>query len=203
MIENHEMMENILSLIWNGKNDDVMKKCIPFFYLDNMIMDDVSLKKLQDENTIRQLVKNSMEGRYSNGIGDAVLAEIEKKLKEVCAKHGLEYQKNIRIHVLDRAVSFVLESSAKLNLILDVSYSVTTSSSQGRKKEVARKTIEILKKERSKNKNIVYVNFLDGAGWFGRQSDLKEIYRCSDYVLNFKNIDLLESIIDSHIDEWF
>lgn len=202
MMESPAMMESILNLIWDGKNDDRMKACIPSFYLDNMAMDATTLSKLQDENNVRQLVKRGLEGRYSNGIGDAVLADIEKELKRVCAKHGLEYQKNIRVPLLDRAVSFVLESPSKPTLILDVSYSVTTSSSQGSKKGAARKTVEALKKERAQGKNIVYVNFLDGAGWIGRQADLREIHRCSDYVLNFQNIGLLEDIIDAHIDEF-
>lgn len=202
MMESPAMMESILNLIWDGKNDDRMKACIPSFYLDNMAMDATTLSKLQDENSVRQLVKRGLEGRYSNGIGDAVLADIEKELKRVCAKHGLEYQKNIRVPLLDRAVSFVLESPSKPTLILDVSYSVTTSSSQGSKKEAARKTVEALKRERAQGRNIVYVNFLDGAGWIGRQADLREIHRCSDYVLNFQNIGLLEDIIDAHIDEF-
>ena len=94
-----------------------------------------------------------------------------------------------------------MESPAKPKLILDVSYSVTTSSSQGSKKEAARKTEAVIKAERNVGNNILFVNFLDGAGWIGRQADLREIHRCSDYVLNFQNMGLLEDIIDAHIDE--
>lgn len=201
MMESPAMMESVLNLIWDGKNDEKMKACIPAFYLENMSMDTTTLQKLRDENSVRQLVKRGLEGRYSNGIGDAVLSDIEKELKRVCAKHGIEYQSNVRVPLLDRTVSFVLESPAKPKLILDVSYSVTTSSSQGSKKEAARKTVETIKKEHDTGKNIIYVNFLDGAGWIGRQADLKEIHRCSDYVLNFQNMGLLEDIIDTHIDE--
>lgn len=202
MMESPAMMESILNLIWNGKNDDKMKACIPAFYLENMIMDETTLSKLQDENTVRQLAKRGLEGRYSNGIGDAVLADIEREIKRVCAKHGLEYQKNVRMPILDRAVSFVLESSIQPKLIIDVSYSVTTSSSQGSKKEAARKTVEVLSSEKSAGRNIVFVNFLDGAGWIGRQADMKEIHRCSDYVLNFRNLGMLEDIVDARISDF-
>ena len=51
-------------------------------------------------------------------IGDAILADIEKELKRACSKHGLEYQKNVRIPKLDRAVSFVLESLPSRSLSL-------------------------------------------------------------------------------------
>lgn len=54
-----------------------------------------------------------------------------------------------------------------------VSFSVTTSSRQGGKRKDARKTVEVINKERAKGGKIIYVNFLDGAGWIGRQADLK------------------------------
>ena len=57
--------------------------------------------------------------------------------------------------ILDRAVSFVLESPVKPKLILDVSYSVTTSSSQGGKRKDARKTVEVINKERAKGGKIM------------------------------------------------
>ena len=199
MMDSPAMMESILNLIWDGKNDDKMKACIPAFYLENMAIDETTLNKLQDENIVRQLVKRGLEGRYSNGIGDAVLADIEREIKRVCAKHGLEYQKNVRVPILDRAVSFVLESPTQPKLIIDVSYSVTTSSSQGSKKEAARKTVEVLSREKAAGRNIIFVNFLDGAGWIGRQADMREIHRCSDYVLNFQNLGMLEDIVDAHI----
>ena len=202
MMDSPAIMESILNLIWNGKNDEKMKACIPAFYLENMAMDETTLKKLQDESLVRQLVKRGLEGRYSNGIGDAVLADIEREIKRVCAKHGLEYQKNVRVPLLDRAVSFVLESPMQPKLIIDVSYSVTTSSSQGSKKEAARKTVEVLSREKAAGRNIVFVNFLDGAGWIGRQADMREIHRCSDYVLNFQNLGMLEDIIDAHISDF-
>lgn len=202
MMESPAMMESILNLIWNGKNDEKLKACIPAFYLENMAMDETTLKKLQDESLVRQLVKRGLEGRYSNGIGDAVLADIEREIKRVCAKHGLEYQKNVRVPLLDRAVSFVLENPMQPKLIIDVSYSVTTSSSQGSKKEAARKTVEVLSREKAAGRNIVFVNFLDGAGWIGRQADMREIHRCSDYVLNFQNLGMLEDIIDAHISDF-
>ena len=202
MMESPAMMESILNLIWNGKNDEKMKTCIPAFYLENMAMDETTLKKLQDESLVRQLVKRVLEGKYSNGFGDSVLADIEREIKRVCAKHGLEYQKNVRVPLLDRAVSFVLENPMQPKLIIDVSYSVTTSSSQGSKKEAARKTVEALSREKAAGRNIVFVNFLDGAGWIGRQADMREIHRCSDYVLNFQNLGMLEDIIDAHISDF-
>lgn len=199
MLESPSMMEIILDLLWDGKNNSKFRSCVPMFYLENMSIKECISTKIQDNRSVRQLVKRGLEGTYSNMIGDAILDEIEKKIKKVCSELDLEYQKNGRVPILDRAVSFVIGSAAKPKFILDVSYNVTTSSSQGSKKEAARKTEVIVKNERLQGNDVIYVNFLDGAGWIARQSDLREIYRCSDYVVNIQNIGLLEDIIDANI----
>ena len=58
---------------------------------------------------------------------------------------------------------------------------------------------EIRRHNIQKGKNIAFVNLCDGAGWLARQADLKRIYDCSDYVINLKNLNLLEEIILYHI----
>jgi len=202
MMESPAMMESVLNLILNGRDDENLKAKIPSFYLDNMVVDKTTLRKLTDKNLIRLFVKRGLEGKYSNKIGDLILRQIEDKIRAVCAKHGLEYKDDVRVPILDRTVSFVLESPLNPKIIIDVSFSVTTSSSQNSKKESARKTVEVLNRQRESGNNIIYINFLDGAGWIGRQADMREIHRCSDYVLNFNNLNLLEDIVDSYIAEF-
>ena len=200
MMDSPAMMESVLDLLYDGRNDERMKAKIPFFYLDNMGITEATLAKLQNKDSIRLFVKRGLEGKYSNNIGDLILEDIERKINQVCVKHGLDYEKNVRVSILDRAVSFVLESPTDPKIIIDVSYSVTTSSAQGNKKNAARKTEDTLKKEREKGNQIIYVNFLDGAGWIGRQADMREIHRCSDYVINFNNLNLIEDIITSYVE---
>lgn len=200
MMDSPAMMESVLDLLYDGRNDERMKAKIPFFYLDNMGITEATLAKLKNKDSIRLFVKRGLEGKYSNNIGDLILEDIERKINQVCVKHGLDYEKNVRVPILDRAVSFVLESPTDPKIIIDVSYSVTTSSAQGNKKNAARKTEDTLKKEREKGNQIIYVNFLDGAGWIGRQADMREIHRCSDYVINFNNLNLIEDIITSYVE---
>lgn len=201
MMESPAMMESVLNLLWDGRNDERLKAKIPFFYLDNMGINDVTLNKLTNKDLIRLFVKRGLEGKYSNNIGDLILTDIENKIKSLANKYGLDYEKNVRVPLLDRAVSFVLETAVDPKIIIDVSYSVTTSSAQGDKKNVARKTEDVLKKEKASGNDIIYINFLDGAGWIGRQADMREIHRCSDYVINFNNINLLEDIIADYVNK--
>jgi hypothetical protein len=44
-------------------------------------------------------------------------------------------------------------------------------------------------------KKIITINVIEGAGWVGRQSDLRQIYDYSDYTLNVANIGLIDQII--------
>ena len=199
MMDSPAMMESVLNLLWDGRNDEKLKAKIPFFYLDNMGINEATLNKLQNKDSIRLFVKRGLEGKYSNNVGDLILADIEEKIKAVSIKYGLDYEKNVRIPLLDRTVSFVLESAVDPKIIIDVSYSVTTSSAQGDRKNAARKTEEVIKRERAAGKNIIFVNFLDGAGWIGRQADMKEIHRCSDFVLNFNNLNLIEDIVADYL----
>ena len=199
MMDSPAMMESVLNLLWDGRNDEKLKAKIPFFYLDNMGINEATLNKLQNKDSIRLFVKRGLEGKYSTNVGDLILADIEEKIKAISIKYGLDYEKNVRVPLLDRTVSFVLESAVDPKIIIDVSYSVTTSSAQGDKKNAARKTEEVIKRERVAGKNIIFVNFLDGAGWIGRQADMKEIHRCSDFVLNFNNLNLLEDIVADYL----
>lgn len=203
MMESPAMMESVLNLMFDGRNDEKLRQKIPFFYLDNMGINDATLKKLQDKDSIRLFVKRGLEGKYSNNIGDLILkSEIEEKLKSVCGRFGLDYEYNVRIPALDRAVSFVLETALDPKIIIDVSYSVTTSSAQGDKRKAARLTEEFIKTERDAGRKIIYINFIDGAGWIGRQADMKEIHRCSDYVINFNNLNLLEDIVADYVENY-
>ena len=202
MMENPSMMEDILSLMWNGRDQERYQSSIPAFFLENMAIDASTQAKLTDRDSIRRFVKRGLEGKYSNQVGDMVLADVQNTLRQICARHGLEFQAQAYVPSIGRTVSFVLEDPKKPVVIIDVSYSVTTSSSQSTWRETVQKTFETVKKLRSEGKNVVYVNFIDGAGWIGRQADMKEIHRCSDYVINFKNLNVLADIIEVFIEEF-
>ena len=48
------------------------------------------------------------------------------------------------------------------------------------------------------------VTILDGAGWIGRQSDLRAIHLCSTYLLNINTIDQLDMFFNKRVmDEEF
>jgi hypothetical protein len=200
MIQNKLMMDTICDMFFHGREKEYFINKIPKFFLDSLVIDETAIKKLTDIEAIRSLVKKSMEGLYSNRIGDLVQQEIEKRIKRVCNQLGLDYEKEVSLKLVGRAVNFLIKSNNTPVVIMDVSYSVTTSSSQTTKRVSAQDAINKIKNYNDQNRtDIVYINFLDGAGWIGRQQDMKEIHRCSDYVLNFETLDMFEAIIKKHV----
>ena len=93
MMDSPAMMESVLNLLWDGRNDEKLKAKIPFFYLDNMGINEATLNKLQNKDSIRLFVKRGLEGKYSNNVGDLILADIEEKIKAISIKYGLDYEK--------------------------------------------------------------------------------------------------------------
>ena len=71
------------------------------------IISDLEINSLEDLHKLKPIMgatncqtanwQHGLEGRYSNGIGDAILADVEKEFKRVCAKYGLDCQGNIKV----------------------------------------------------------------------------------------------------------
>lgn len=200
MLHNEDMMNTICDLFLQGRQQEYFINKIPKFYLDSLVIDGATIQRLTDKEYIRSLVKNRLEGSYSNKIGDLIQSEIENKIKSACISIGLDYENEIHSKLLGRNVNFIIKDGKEPLFFIDVSYAVTTSSSQSTKKNAALDAISKIRSYNQKNQtNIIYINFLDGAGWIGRQSDMREIHRCSDYVLNLETIDMLDTIVKKHI----
>lgn len=202
MLQSKDMMDTICDMFLYGREKEYFIKKIPKFYLDSLVIDENAIKKLTDKEAIRSLVKNRMEGTYSNKIGDLIQKDIERVIKKACNELGLDYENEVQSKLLGRSVNFLIKDGNKPVVLMDVSYSVTTSSSQSTKSNAAKEALMKIKKHNEQHRtDVAYINFLDGAGWIGRQADMKEIHRCSDYVLNFETLSMLEAIIKKHIQE--
>ena len=185
-------MELVCDLLANGAQSDKYKRKIPAFYRDNFFIDGTSLARLKNLDALRGLAKRSLEVKYNSGISARVLKKIEETVKLTCDLEGLTYSKGKTVDFLQREMSFAVPNGQDPKIIIDVSYAITTSSTQTSYNNKVALTKKLIAE---KGKEIVTVNVLDGAGWLGRQSDLNEIYRNSDYTLNLANIGLLGTII--------
>lgn len=196
MVERSSFMDEICYLLRNGANDKKYKQLIPSFYLENFRIDESTIARLSNPDDLRRLIKKGMEGRYNISIGNAYASEVEKKISLICKKRGILFDKNKMIPTLGKAFDFVILDNDRPSILITLSYNITTSSTQTRYKEaVESASVFVREYNNSHPKKMALVTILDGAGWIGRQSDLRAIHLCSTYLLNINTIDQLDNIV--------
>lgn len=205
VIANEDFAKKVCRLLLNGAADVEFRESIPKFYLDNLVLDDTALGQLADKTRLKRLVKQKRDGKYNNDVGDNVENLIEDRLKMLEEKYGVTYDREKFVTWIARNMDFCIPSKEDPHVIIEVSYQITTASAQTTKREVEVKTSEEIRRHNiQNNKDIAFVNFIEGGGWLGRQSDMKRLVHCSDYVININTLDMLEAIIIKHVpDKYF
>lgn len=188
MLSRDEWMDEICQLFLNGSQMLRYQNVIPSFYLDNFIIDSSTMRKLNDEAVMFALVKKSMEGSYSNFIGEKYFDKLFSECSSIASRNGLVCTKT-SLKFLSRQPSFVIRDSAHPLAVFYVSYNITTSSGQTKFAtdiENVKKGLSKLKEE--SGQSIMLISILDGAGWIARQSDLRTILNASDYLFSVNTI---------------
>lgn len=197
--------EKVSRLLLQGANDPEFNDKIPKYYLENLVINEKALEQLKDKFQLRKLVKKKRDGRYNNNVGDRVEDRIEKKLVELSNKYGITYEREKFVPWIARNMDFTIPNKNDPHVIIEVSYQITTGSGQTTKRvDEVKTSLDIRQHNIQHGKDIAFVNFIEGLGWIARQSDMKRIYDCSDYVINLQTLDLLEAIIIQHVpDKYF
>lgn len=196
MIERPAFMSEVCHLLRDGANDPKYQSMIPTFYLENFVIDDSTMARLSNPDDLRRLIKKGIEGKYNIRVGSAYVSEIEKHISQLCFNQGLTYECNKEVPILGRTFNFSIPNAKKPTVVISASYNITTSSTQTRYKEAAESASTAIREyNNSHDRPIALVNILDGAGWVGRQSDLRAIHLCSTYMLHLSTMDQLDSIL--------
>jgi DpnII restriction endonuclease len=200
IISNKEFGDKIARLLLQGATEPEFTNKIPKFYLENLVINEKALEQLKDKFQLRKLIKKKKDGKYNNNVGDRIEDAIEAKLIELRNKYGVTYEREKYVPWIARNMDFTVPNNNDPHVIIEVSYQITTGSGQTTKRNDEVKTSQDIRSHNIQyGKNIAFVNFIEGLGWIARQSDMKRIYDCSDYVINLKTLDLLESIIIQHV----
>ena len=199
MIKDATYMNDICNLLLNGRNDVSLQSKIPSYILEQFYLDASRLKQLTAKSVLRQYIKNSLKGDYSNAVGTEVEDFLEGKIRAWCAKYGTTCVREKKVAWIHRHIDFIIPNENNPQILIEVSYMVTTGSGQTTKQRDERDTYKkITDYNYSNNQAIKFVNYIDGAGWIARQKDLKHMYDASDFVINYNNVDDLEEIIRDH-----
>lgn len=201
MIESPDWMSMVSRLLMYGRTLKEYQKLIPEFYLTNFSIDATTIGRLADDD-IRRLVKKGYEGKYNNRIGDSFFNKVSTSITKKCDREGLTYAIKDIVPLAEKQISIAIPDVKHPRLMIDVTYGITTSSTQTR---LAKEAEIICSKLREKNhgkadkEKTLYISIIDGAGWVARQSDLNKIHRCSDYLINLNSIGMMDTIIEYYL----
>ena len=199
MLERPNFMDEVCELLSDGVNNPKYQKIIPPFYLENFVIDSSTMARLSNPDDLRRLIKKGVEGRYNNQIGSSYYRAVEAAVNQMCFREGLTYVTNKHIPLIGRTAHFAIPNEVKPLVIIDVSYNITTSSTQTRFKEAAEKaSARIREYNGTAERPIAFVNVLDGAGWVGRQSDYRAIHHCTTFALHLSTINQLAEIFKQY-----
>lgn len=202
MIESPDWMSMVSRLLMYGRTLKEYQELIPEFYLTNFSIDATTIGRLADDDDIRRLVKKGYEGKYNNRIGDSFFNKVSTSITKKCDREGLTYAIKDIVPFAEKQISIAIPDVKHPRLMIDVTYGITTSSTQTR---LAKEAETICSKLRTKNQGksdkekTLYISIIDGAGWVARQSDLNKIHRCSDYLINLNSIGMMDDIIEYYL----
>ena len=192
ILENSSFMDDVCDLLMNGAYSERFKRKIPDFYRDSFKIDASTMARLTSREELSRLAKRQMEVKYNNRVSLVISKKIEEAIKLTCDLEELTYVKNKNVDVFEKSYNFTIPNEHSPKILIDYSYNITTSSTQSR---FAEKIVNTKKDAEANQQTVITVVILEGAGWVGRQSDLKTIYENADYVLNLANLGLLDQII--------
>lgn len=196
MLERPAFMDEVCELLMEGANSEKYRYRIPQFYLENFIINSSTMARLYNADDLKRLIKKGIEGRYNIGIGNAYFDEVEKAVKAACGEEGLTYVVNKHIPLIGRMAHFAIPNEHAPSVIIDLSYNITTSSTQTRYKDAEEDASSKIREHNlNSDRKVALVNILDGAGWVGRQSDLRAIHLCSTYALHRSTLEMIRKIL--------
>lgn len=164
--------QGIINLFWEGASNVDLIKIIPTFELLKL-----SVKKLRFDITsmIDTLVRYKEKGSYNAKSGN----NPENLIANLLDLYHVPYVRGRDIKELintsfntKRTIDFLIPSAENPRLIIESSYLTTTSSGQGDK---AKTEIAIRNLLDSQYPNALFIGFIDGIGWYVRQSDLSRM----------------------------
>lgn len=192
LIDQESFMDDVCELLFNGANSERFKRKIPDFYRKSFLIDDSILSRLNDRSELVRMAKKQLEVKYNNSAAAAVSRKIEETVKLTCDLEGLTLVRNKEVDMFGKTYCIAIPNAVNPRVLIDYTYNITTSSTQSTYAKNVKAAKEIISNSGQK---IITVNVVEGAGWVGRQSDLRQIYDYSDYTLNVANIGLIDQII--------
>lgn len=199
MFTNEAMMERVCNLFLKGGCDSALKAQLPGFKLANFVIDDNVMNRLKNDDFLAFLINKDFDTQYNSDLSNINIAKVDDTLDEICKTWGFKLVRAPKVDPIgngtrDIQVNYAVESPSKNLPIFYLKYSFNITTSRGQT-DFKRSIKDLRDFIRNKNAEAIQIVVLDGAGWVGRQSDLRDAWDYCDYCLNLQHIDDLKEII--------
>lgn len=199
ILTNEAMMEKICNLFLKGNYDADLKAQIPGFKLQSFVIDDNVMNRLNNDDFIAFLINKDFDTQYNSELSNINIAIVDSTLNDACKSYGYKLTRSPKVDPVgngtrDIQVNYAIEATRKPQPIFYLKYSFNVTTSRGQT-DFKRSVKDLRDFIRNKNPEAKQIIVLDGAGWFGRQSDLRDAWDYCDYCLNLKRIGELKEII--------
>ncbi len=185
-------LEQIVSLLFNGCEDQELAAFVPRYYLESLNYAEIG-SSTQAARKVRY--KRSLIGTYGAKKGHKVEGEIESILQDIENQYGIPFEKG-RSRFVETDIDFAVPSLDDPWVILMSSFQETTSSGQTNKTRDMLVIYDRIRHINSRyNEKRVFVNFADGGGWLARKRDLYRLWENCHFFLNLSNLTDLRSIV--------
>lgn len=199
LLTNESMMERVCDLFIKGGCDAELKLRLPGFKLGNFVINENVMERLNNDDFIAFLINKDFDTQYNSDLSNINITRVDRTLTEICKSLELKLIRAPKVDPVgngtrDIQVNYAIESPIKKLPIfyLKYSFNITTSRGQTDFKRSVKDLRDFIRNQNPEAKQIVV---LDGAGWVGRQSDLRDAWDYCDYCLNLQNINALNEII--------
>lgn len=195
--------ERIAQLLLDGKNSPLLIQQVTALYLEQLSLPTDWSEIIRDTSKAKRTILQKLEGEFSNKKGMAVEGVIRNKLDDIYEKYGVTHAKG-QVQLVGKEVDHAIPSTHEPYVLIMTSYTETTSSSQTQRANEHRDMFLKIQGDNLRyTHKRVFVNFIDGAGWLARRSDLVKLLGGCDYIVNLKTLDRLEAIICRYVPETY
>ena len=178
--------KGIVNLFYEGSTIPVLSKTLPLFELKKL---SVSKLSFEVESMIDTLIRYKEKGSYSGKKQNNPEIVIGKLLTEMGISFEAGDLNKLKQHASTekRTMDFIIPNQEDPQIIIESSYLTTTSSGQGDKSKTEVSMKSLIKEHYPEAH---FWGFVDGIGWYVRQTDLRRMVEAYEDVFTFKETEL-------------
>ncbi len=183
-----DFRKGIVNLFYEGSTIPLLSKTLPLFELKKLGISKLSFEvDAMIDTLIRYKEKGSYSGKAQNN-AEVVIGKLLEEM-EVSFDQGVDLEKLRELTPSEkRTMDFVIPNREEPQVIIESSYSKTTSSGQGDKAKTEIAIRNILSKHYP---NAHFWGFVDGIGWYVRKKDLRRMVEAFEDVFTLEESELI------------